>query len=91
MVNVKEDMTGWEMCEHGVPDSRLTVIKQTEDYIEKSGKHRARWMCECSCKEKNIVAVIGRHLRKGLVKSCGCLKREKASINGTNNTKKQSN
>ena len=28
MVMVKEDMTGWIMAEHEVPDSRLTVIKQ---------------------------------------------------------------
>ena len=27
------DMTGWVMKEHGIPDSRLTVIKRTEDYI----------------------------------------------------------
>ena len=31
MVKTKEDMTGWNMWEHGVPDSKLTVIKQTDD------------------------------------------------------------
>jgi hypothetical protein len=87
MVNVKEDMTGWAMAEHGVPDSRLTIIKQIDDYIEKGGKHRDRWLCECSCQEKNKIKVIGKHLRNGLVKSCGCLKKEKASINGSNNVK----
>lgn len=35
MVKVKEDMTGWIMSEHGVPDSKIKVIKQTEDYIKK--------------------------------------------------------
>ena len=29
------DMTGWIMSEHGVPDSKIKVIKQTEDYIKK--------------------------------------------------------
>ena len=28
MARVKEDMTGWIMSEHGVPDSRLTVVCQ---------------------------------------------------------------
>ena len=27
MVKVKEDMTGWIMSEHGVPESRWTVIR----------------------------------------------------------------
>ena len=30
MVKVREDMTGWIMSEHGFPDSRLTVLYQTE-------------------------------------------------------------
>ena len=35
------DMTGWVMSEHGVPDSRLTVIKLVEPHITKSG-HKQR-------------------------------------------------
>ena len=31
MVKVKTDMTGWNMWDHGVPESKLTVIKQVED------------------------------------------------------------
>ena len=53
MVKVKEDMTGWIMSEHGVPDSKIKVIKQTEDYIKKNGQHVAQWLCECMC-EKHI-------------------------------------
>jgi hypothetical protein len=30
MVKVRTDMTGWKMCEHGFPESRLTVIRQAE-------------------------------------------------------------
>ena len=37
LVKVKEDMSGWIMSEHGVPDSRLKVIKQVEDYVYPSG------------------------------------------------------
>ena len=31
------DMTGWIMKEHGVPDSKLTVIKQGPDKYTKGG------------------------------------------------------
>lgn len=40
MVKVKEDMTGWIMSEYGVPDSKIKVIKQTEDYIKKNGQQQ---------------------------------------------------
>lgn len=33
----KIDMTGWIMSEHGVPDSKLTVIKEVEPHITISG------------------------------------------------------
>lgn len=36
----KIDMTGWIMAEHGVPDSRLTVIKKVEPHISPCG-HKA--------------------------------------------------
>ena len=58
MVNVKIDMTGWVMSEHGVPDSRLTVLKQAEDFIQPNGKHRAMWECKCSC--GNPIHIITR-------------------------------
>ena len=52
MVKVREDMTGWIMSEHGVSDSRLTVIEQVEDhvYADKQNKehHYAQWLCECN-------------------------------------------
>ena len=77
MVKVKEDMTGWKMWEHGVPDSRLTVIRQTEDYIKPNGKHEAKWLCECSCENHTRIEAVGSHIRDGSTKSCGCLKAEK--------------
>lgn len=76
MVKVKEDMTGWKMWEHGVPDSRLTVIKQVEDHIFPNGQRKAQWLCMCNCSGKNQVIVCGSHLRNGNTKSCGCLNKE---------------
>lgn len=76
MVKVREDMTGWVMSEHGVPDSRLTVIQQTDDYVERNGVHRARWICECSCEGHNQIVALGKDIRNGNTKSCGCLKIE---------------
>lgn len=84
MVKVKEDMTGWVMSEHGVPDSRLTVIKQAEDKISSSGTHIAQWLCECNCKEHKKIIVIGYLLRSGGVRSCGCLQKEVEIQSGKN-------
>lgn len=71
------DMTGWVMSDHGVPDSRLTVVKRVEN--DKHGK--AQWLCECSCPQHNKVIVIGAHLRNGNTKSCGCMHTEQLIIN----------
>lgn len=79
MVKVREDITGWVMSEHGVPDSRLTVIEQTEDYIRPDGRYEARWLCECSCEEHNRIAISKQHLTSGSIKSCGCLRKETTS------------
>ena len=77
MVKVKEDMTGWVMAEHGVLDSRLTVLCQTEDHInQKNGRRSAKWLCECSCAEHKQISVRGADLKNGTTKSCGCLSKE---------------
>ena len=78
MVKVREDMTGWNMWEHGVPDSRLTVIKQTEDYVNPNGKRLAKWLCICNCQEHNKIEATGSNLKSGRTKSCGCFAREEA-------------
>lgn len=84
MVNVRIDMTGWMMSEHGVPDSRLTVIKQTEDYVKPNGEHVAQWLCECSCPEHNKIIAIGYNIKNGDTKSCGCIAKESNRNNGKN-------
>lgn len=69
MVKVKEDLTGKKF-------GRLTVIKQTEDYISPKGKREARWLCECECGNKNKIVARTSDLKSKNTKSCGCLHKE---------------
>ena len=80
MVKIKEDLTGKKFF-------RLTVVRQTEDYISPNGKHLARWICKCDCGNPNDVIVIGTDLKKGHTTSCGCLKLELASKMGKSRNK----
>ncbi|WP_436665211.1 alcohol dehydrogenase [Lactiplantibacillus plantarum] len=48
--------------------SRLTVIERTES----APNGNARWLCQCSCGRQ--VVVDSYRLRKGITKSCGCLR-----------------
>ena len=49
----------------------LTVLSKDE---EKSMCGKIYWKCSCRCgREKSI---LGEHLRKGAIRSCGCLHRE---------------
>ena len=63
------DMTGWVMAEHGVPDSRWTVL---------SYAGHSKWVCECNCENKTIKTINGGALREGSSKSCGCYNKEVA-------------
>lgn len=72
MVNVKENLIGQKF-------GRLTVIGRDEDHIYPSGKRRARWICQCSCKDHNIVSVLQTGLKNGHNNSCGCLRKENTS------------
>lgn len=76
MVQTKEDMTGWVMKEHGVEDSRLTVVRQVDDYIAPNGRGTAQWLCKCNCNENNYIVAIGSKVKHGKIKSCGCLSKE---------------
>ena len=51
----------------------LTVIERAEN----SKDNRAQWLCLCKCGKKTIV--LGKHLRSGNTKSCGCYQKERAS------------
>lgn len=74
MIKPRKDLTGWKMCEHGFPDSKITVIKQAEDYVSPQGQHYSRWLCQCDCGNPNLFIVKGRELLSGDTQSCGCIK-----------------
>ena len=38
------DMTGWKMSEHGINDSRWTVLEKD---LERSGIYGNYWKCKC--------------------------------------------
>lgn len=65
------NMTGWIMKEHGVPDSRVTVL---EELPEKTNDKRSKWKCQCDC--GTIFSANGQLLRNGITKSCGCYNRD---------------
>lgn len=50
---------------------RLTVIAY--DSTDHNGD--ARWRCQCDCGKKTVV--LGKNLRSGAQKSCGCLKKQR--------------
>ena len=64
------DMTGWVMAEHGVPDSKWTVIRR--GHYNKS--RHIKWECKCSCGNPDTFEVVGGALTSGGSKSCGCTK-----------------
>ena len=64
------------MSDHGVPDSRLTVLERCEDHIQENGRHEIQWLCQCNCEDKTLIKVVGASIRSGRTKSCGCLMRE---------------
>ena len=49
--------------------NRLTVLKR----VENRGKDPA-WLCKCDCGNECIV--VGPHLKRGDIKSCGCFHKE---------------
>jgi hypothetical protein len=53
---------------------RLVVIGRAGSEQIKGDSSLALWSCACSCGSN--VTVAGAHLRRGSVKSCGCLRRE---------------
>lgn len=70
MVKVRKDLTGQVF-------GRLTVLEQTEDYVNPNGAHYAQWLCKCSCGNPDNIVVQAQHLKSGHTQSCGCLTIEK--------------
>lgn len=74
-----KDMTGLRF-------ERLLVLERVENYIKPSKKSQvAQWLCQCDCGKLTIVR--GDALRAGTIRSCGCLHRESAYLQGKNKKK----
>lgn len=71
------DMTGWVMIEHGVPDSKLTVIERVRPPEHVKDKHYTYWKCLCECGNTTIVRRDA--LLNGKTKSCGCIHDQKSA------------
>ena len=56
--------------------NRWTVLKD-DGFTEGKNKRYYRYLCVCDC--GTVRSVIGRSLRKGITKSCGCLQKERAA------------
>lgn len=54
---------------------RLTVVERTPN---PHGRGDVWWLCRCSC--GTVKPVNGQLLRSGVVRSCGCLRREMARV-----------
>ena len=69
----KIDITGQKFA-------RLLVIKESKPHISSGGNKYRAWLCECDCGK--VTKVKQSRITSGHTKSCGCLQKEKAQING---------
>jgi hypothetical protein len=58
----------------GYKYGRLTVLRK----VDKKESRDIYWECLCECGNSNYI-VKGAHLRSGVIKSCGCLRKELTS------------
>ena len=57
---------------------KLVVLERVEDHISSGGYRYPKWKCVCDC--GNEVDVISKRLKSNTTKSCGCYRREVASL-----------
>jgi hypothetical protein len=67
----RQDLTGMRF-------ERLTVESAAQDHVGKNGARAAYWNCRCDCGKAK--AVMGHHLKRGLIRSCGCYSAEIVSL-----------
>lgn len=79
---LKIDMTGWVMKEHGINNSRLTVLQENKEYQKTQKYKQTYWDCICECGNK--LTVGGKELRRGTTLSCGCYFNDINSLDLTN-------
>ena len=53
---------------------RLEVIKEVEPKIYPNGRKLKRVLCKCECGNEKVINL--HSIKKGLTKSCGCLRKE---------------
>lgn len=51
--------------------NKLLVIEETDSKITPKGKKVVHWVCLCECGNKTVVS--SNNLKRGHIKSCGCL------------------
>lgn len=67
---------------------RLTVIKRAPNGIQPNGTSYTQWLVKCSCGKTEPFLIRGSNLtKKNGTKSCGCLHKESAAIQGHKNKK----
>jgi hypothetical protein len=60
----------------GLRVGRLVVLERVESYIQKDGRKRGRWLCQCDCGRQMTALTNNLIGASSKVRSCGCLKRE---------------
>lgn len=66
-MRTRENLTGQTF-------GRLAVLGPAEDHVSPSGRRYVRWLCRCEC--GNQVTVMGKNLKSGVTRSCGCLQKD---------------
>ena len=74
------DMTGWIMKEHGVLESRLTVLNKNSTYKIEHNIKKSEYYWDCKCECGKIFTAGGYNIRSGAILSCGCLRNERSRI-----------
>ena len=73
MNNRIKDLTGQKF-------GKLTVINQISNYVFQNGDSLTQWLCKCDC--GNYKNVVGKYLKNGAVRSCGCIKKHRCDLTG---------
>lgn len=62
----------------------LTVLRRVDDYVDKTGKHRKRYLCQCDCGKQKVLIyyAIGK-----TTKSCGCIQKGSNVVHGQSKTR----
>lgn len=66
-----------KLIDTGTRYGKLVVLSRAENYVSPKGGRLSQWRCKCDCGNETVV--LGTNLRKGITKSCGCLRKTRAS------------